>query len=498
MIFPRLLLLLTLLLVCRPLCADEPVHVGDRRELLVDDALTESTSGAVELRLHHPVPREISIRFDQPWEGNSSGYPTVIKDGDLYRMYYCGHRFIVDPQDPPLRMEHSEVTCYAESEDGIHWTKPNLNLFTWAGHEDNNIVWLGGAENHNFSPFIDTNPNADPAARYKAVGGTVTSKGIYSFQSPDGIHWSKLSTEPIITQGPFDSHNTCFWDAVRERYCIYIRHVANNLRLVMVAYSDDFETWTEPVELEYPGSPPQEMYTNHVLSYHRAPHILMGFPTRYVARPKTDQVATLPPVEMRDGFFGLYERLGTDITDGLFMTSRDGRVFKRWDEGFLRPGPQQEGRWIYGDNYQTYGLWETESALPGGGRELSTQFSEGYWRENEHCLRRYTIRLDGFVSLHAKYSGGELTTKPIIFSGKQLELNYATSAAGGLRVELQDDDGTPIPGFTLDDCPAIYGDSTEHQVQWSSGKNLAELAGKPVKIRFALSDGDLYAWRFHD
>ncbi|MCA9041260.1 MAG: hypothetical protein KDA65_12980 [Planctomycetaceae bacterium] len=489
------------LLFCLPasfLSAEEPIDIGDRRELFVDHALTEKTSGEIELRLHHPIAQEVAITFDQPWEGNTSGYPTVIKDGDLFRMYYCGHRFIANPNNPPLRMEHSEVTCYAESQDGIHWTKPNLNLFKWAGHEENNIVWLGGAENHNFSPFIDTNPNADPQARYKAVGGTVTSKGIYSFQSADGIHWSKLSTKPIITQGPFDSHNTCFWDSVHNRYCIYIRYVARGLRLVMVSFSDDFETWTEPVELEYPDSPPQQMYTNHVLPYHRAPHILMGFPTRYVARERTKQVETIPPTKLREDFLNLYERVGTDLTDSLFMTSRDGRVFDRWDEAFLRPGPQQEGRWIYGDNYQTYGLWETTSRLPGGETELSMQFSEGYWREKEHRLRRYTLRLDGFVSLHTGFAGGELVTKPVLFKGNSLEVNYATSAAGSLRVELQEEDGTPIPGFTVDECPELYGDSTAQVVTRNSEGDLSTLADKPVRLRFILSDGDLYSYRFYE
>ncbi|MEZ6044866.1 MAG: hypothetical protein R3C11_04660 [Planctomycetaceae bacterium] len=393
-------------------------------------------------------------------------------------------------------MEHSEVTCYAESKDGLTWTKPNLELFAWAGSTENNIVWLGGAENHNFSPFLDTKPNVAPEARYKAVGGTITSKGIYSFQSADGIHWSKLSTKPIITQGPFDSHNTCFWDSVHNRYCIYIRHVDRNLRLVMVAFSDDFENWTTPVEIEYGDSPDQEMYTNHVLPYYRAPHILMGFPTRYVARPRTKHVETIPPRKLREDFLQLYERVGTDITDSLFMSSRDGQNFKRWDEAFLRPGPQHQGRWIYGDNYQTYGLWETESTDEGGGPEISMHFSEGYWRDQEHRLRRYSIRLDGFVSLHATYKGGELITKPILFDGNQLEVNYATSAAGSLKIELLEESGNPVPGYSLAEADELYGDTTSQKVSWDSNSDLSLITGKPIQIRFVLSDGDLYSYRF--
>ena len=187
------------------------------------------------------------------------------------------------------------------------------------------------------------------------------------------------------------------------------------LRLIGVAYSPDFKTWSEPVGLTYPDSPPQQMYTNEIAPYYRAPHILFGFPTRYVARPLTRHVRTLDPVPLREKLIAADQRVGTDLTDGVFMSSRDGATFHRWDEAFLRPGPQAEGRWIYGDNYQSYGLWETKSSTPGAPNEISLHFNEGAWRDDMHRLRRYTIRLDGFVSLNAPLAGGELITKPLRF-----------------------------------------------------------------------------------
>ena len=111
--------------------AAEPIDLGSRRELFVDRALIDHMDGGAELRLHRPTQREVALTFEEPWEGNASGYPTVIQDGDLYRMYYRGHRYIID--DPPLKQAQAEVVCYAESEDGIHWTKPNLGLFDWPG-----------------------------------------------------------------------------------------------------------------------------------------------------------------------------------------------------------------------------------------------------------------------------------------------------------------------------------------------------------------------------
>ena len=87
--------------VSATLAAAEPIDIGSRRELFVDRALISAMEGKAELRLHSPTQREVALTFDEPWEGNASGYPTVIQDGDLYRMYYRGHRYIIDP--PPLR-----------------------------------------------------------------------------------------------------------------------------------------------------------------------------------------------------------------------------------------------------------------------------------------------------------------------------------------------------------------------------------------------------------
>ena len=83
-------------------------------------------------------------------------------------------------------------------------------------------------------------------------------------------------------------------------------------------------------------------------------------------------------------------------------------------------------------------------------------------------------------------------TKPLIFDGSQLELNFSTSAAGSLRVELQYENGQPIPGFSLEDCHEYFGDSTERVVKWNRDPDLSEIAGRTVRIRFELKDADLY------
>ena len=439
----RYLVLLSLLLTSTSQAQKaKPIDIGSRRELFVDKTLLDTFHGKARLKLHHPIPREIALTFDKPWEGNTSGYATVFQDGKIYRLYYRGHRYIIDP--PPLRQAQSEVVCYAESTDGIHWKRPNLGLFDWKGSKQNNIIWRGGPETHNFAPFKDTNPDCKEDERYKAIGGTVTSKGLLTFKSKDGIHWQKWSKKPVVTKGAFDSHNTAFWDDKHKRYVMYTRYFSQGkfrgLRSIAVSYSKEFEKWSEPIPLKYPGSPPQQMYTNQIAPYFRAKHLLFGFPTRYVARPLTDHVKTLDPVPLRTTMTKALKRVGSDLTDGLFMSSRDGQIFHRWDEAFVRPGPQKNGQWMYGNIYQSYGLFQTKN-------ELSMHITENAWRNKDHRIRRYSIRLDGFVSLHAPYAGGGVTTNPIKFSGNRLSMNYSTSAGGGVRVEIQDANGKPIPGF---------------------------------------------------
>ena len=116
----------------------EPIDIGTRLELLVDNHLIESMED-VEQKLHPPSPREVAIVHDEPWEGNSSGYHTVFRDGDLYRMYYRGHQYRVE--EDYFGHARREVICYAESKDGIHWEKPELGLVEFEGSKANNIIW---------------------------------------------------------------------------------------------------------------------------------------------------------------------------------------------------------------------------------------------------------------------------------------------------------------------------------------------------------------------
>jgi hypothetical protein len=450
--------------------AEDAVDVGSRRELFVDDFLIESLEGRAERRLHHPTPREVAVVHDRPWEGNICFYHTVFRDGDRCRMYYRGAH-----HDWKSRKVTHQVVCYAESRDGVVWTKPELGIVEFRGSSENNVVW-DGPGSHNFAPFKDANPACKPEAAYKAIAGG--RGGLYPFQSPDGVHWSRAHDAPVITRGAFDSQNLAFWDAERGLYVDYHRMGRDGVRDVMTATSTDFLHWTEPVFLEYPGAPKEHLYTNQILLYYRAPHLRLGFPKRFVPSRKSPIGHPLP-----------------GVSDVVLMASRDGRRFTRWTEAWLRPGPQPE-RWVCRNNFVAWGMIETPSALHGAPDELSFYSVEGYYQGDDCRVRRYTIRVDGFVSVHAPAAGGELVTRPLTFTGNRLTLNFSTSAPGGIGVELQERNGKPLPGFSLADCQEVYGDELQRTVSWKDGSDLSEVSGRPVRLRFSLRDADLFSFLF--
>jgi hypothetical protein len=477
--------------------AADPIDIGSRRELFVDEALIDSRDG-VELRMHHPVPREVVVDHDAPWEGSGSGYHTVFQDGDLFRMYYKAWQ--LSPTEGKLVVPHSTFGAYAESLDGIHWTKPELGLFEFQGSKENNIVWTGKGS-HDFTPFRDTNPDVKNEALYKAVGYGPDPRGLYGFQSPDGIHWKLIREAPLMTKGAFDTQNLAFWDSLRKEYRAYVRDFHKNaagrgIRDIRTATSKDFLDWTDPVPLKFPGAPDEQLYTNQIKPYYRAPHIFVGFPTRYTERRTSPTTEALPEPEHRRLRASSVERYGTAVTDGLLMTSRDGVTFKRWGEAFLRPGLRPENNWKYGDNYIAWHVVETASSIEGAPNELSLYATEGYWTGKSSQLRRYTLRIDGFVSAKAALKGGELVTRPVVFKGKKLLMNFSTSGAGRIRVELQDAAGQPLEGFALTDAIDVVGDSLERPALWKRGSDVSRLAGKPVRIRFVLNDADLYSYQF--
>ena len=459
-------------------------ELGQGREVMWDMDRIAALGGGAKLQLHHPQLREISLVHDAPWEGNVCCYHTVLHDDVNYKMYYRGSVYKLPG------WKHSELICYAESDDGIHWRKPNLGICEFDGATANNIIFLpnGKRVEHNFSPFFDRNPACPKEEKYKGLGG-IGKSGLSGYVSADGIHWKQIGDKPLITKGDFDSQNLAFWDAAREAYVAYYRTFRNGRRCVQLSTSPDFRTWSEPKWLEYDeDSPNDELYTNAIVPYDRALGIYVGFPKRFTA-----------------GRCSIYDKSTgggiPGVSDGVFMSSRDGLHFKRWGEAFLRPGLQHE-RWINRNNMTAWGYVITKSGVSGCPDEISLYSTENYYSlEAPNRLRRMTIRLDGFVSVNAPYGGGTVTTKPLTFSaagGKatRLLLNASTSGAGFVRCEIRDEKGNPYPGYSLEDSVEVYGDEIELPMAWKSGVDVSSLTGKPVVLYFSMKDADLYSYRF--
>jgi len=310
------------------LFAGEVLNLGSRRELFVDHFLIEKLSG-VQLKLHEPRREGVAVRFDRSWEGGFSGYTTVIKDGPLYRMYYRG--LPIAGRDG----SENEVVCYAESKDGIAWTKPNLGLFEIRGTRENNAVLTNAPYAHNFSPFLDDRPDAPAAEKYKALAGT-SKTGLHAFKSSDGVRWSELQAEAVFSKGMFDSQNVAFWSASEQQYVCYFRTFKKidqeGFRWISRTTSKDFLHWTEPVEMEFGNTPPEHLYTNGTHPYFRAPHIYIALAKRFFPSK-----AALPAEAAKALVSNPAYRVAS--SDSVFMTTRGGGHYDRtFMEAFIRPG----------------------------------------------------------------------------------------------------------------------------------------------------------------
>ena len=478
------------------------LNIGSDRQCFFDDYLLDTEKTTAPFRLHQPVRREIAMVCDESWEGDNCAYQHIFRDGDIYRMYYMGNGVIT--KDGTFDSRGRRV-CYAESRDGLHWVKPNLGLIQWEGSFDNNII-LGEetAWFDNFMVFRDDNPACPPERRYKGIapfyskGPTpITGNGLWCFYSEDAI---RFTLGPLITtDGYFDTLNVTFWDPRAGLYRMYFRGFHNipgddlnaGIRDVRYIESTDFEHWSKPVMIGLGDARDYPLYTNNVMMYDRAPGTYIGYPTRYVERHAWNgSFEELCGKEKRKWLMSLHPRYGLAITDCAFMVSHDGKNFKIYDEPFMTPGPENPDNWVYGDCYPALGWIETPTDMPGEETELSTFMRHGSWTAKPALLYRYTIRKDGFVSLHADGKAEIVETKPFVYDGARLRINFSTSARGYIRLTLRGPDGAEYPS-----CET-FGNTTDRLVAFDDPEAVTRLAGRPVTLRAELCEADLYAMRF--
>lgn len=461
------------------------LELASQRQLFVDSWLIDDLANVRPI-LHSPIDEGPVVHFDRPWEGPFCGYCTVIKDRELFRLYYRGR------PDKGADGDIGEVTCYAESRDGLTWTKPSVNQFVVKEQAENNVILANAAPStHNFSPMLDTAPNVDPQHRFKALGGTMSS-GLLAWTSADGIHWSKLQEEPVIPVSMvpfkymFDSQNLAFWSEAENLYVCYFRVFDGGIRRIARSTSTNFLQWTAPILMQYESngqpSPVEHLYTNQTHPYFRAPQIYVSVAARFMPGRQVLNDEQAKAINVDPSYF-------KDTSDAIFMTTRGTDTYQRtFLSAFIRPGIGAHN-WVSRTNYPALNVVQT------GDTEMSVYVNQDYAQPSAH-LRRYSLRLDGFASVHAEFEGGHFNTKPLTFDGSRLSINFSTSAAGGVRFEVQDADGIPIPGFTMADSVMQIGNEIDRTVTWKSGSDISSLSGKPIRLLCSMKDADLFSLQF--
>jgi len=492
------------------------LNIKNNRECFFDDHFINPKYTTAQFRVHEPVRREVLITFDKPWEGSGSTSQCIVKDTDRYRLYYIGRDMENEFPDGS-----SYYHCYAESHDGLHWERPNLGMFEFNGSCDNNIISSRNSVLHGpMFVFIDENPACPKNERYRAIVSAINEAVLFSVPSADGIRFDYEKKRVIETGGYYDSMNTCFWDQKAGKYrcffrgfhfpagydgeltdCHDPRSYGIRMRDIRYTESTDFVHWSESVIIDEGNAEDIELYENYIIPYYRAPQMLIGFPVRYMGRQTwTENYDSLPSADNRRARAKRDMRYGLAVTDCVFTCSRDGVSFFRHDDVFLRPGPENPTNWVYGCGYASYNLLETPSDIPGADNEISMLFPEGSWIKPIDLVR-YSLRMDGFVSLHAGGMKEEsVLTRQFIYTGKTLYANFSTSARGYLYFTLtpwDDSQGrTPLSqnSRAVTSCE-IFGDSTDRRIPFPDDA-VAALSGKAVTLTVRMRDADLYAIRF--
>ena len=465
-----------------------PRSLGDLTgpwELVVDDHLIQEKQGLV--RRYHPFRKHAGnpvLKPDRPWEGQVAyllGTVLPFPDGQGYRMWYHTANPDADPKEQYRNL-------YAESRDGVHWTKPDLGIVRYRGSGANNIFLDRMRESH--IPLVIHTPwDPVPEKEYKLVyydyGRTDPRhrvSGYYGAWSRDGIHWSPIREEPLFAD-PGDVGNFV-WDPHQGRFLgyakIFVPYGGHRRRAIGLTATTDFLHW-----------PPTQLVL--------APDAVDD---RWVTadRQHTDfyGLSAFAYESMYLGFLWVF-RIDDGHNDGTIhvelVSSRDGIDWKReegnrpplvelgaagqWDDGMLHTPSQPlvEGdtiRLFYGASDQTH-----VSPVAGG------------W--GNCAIGLATLRKDGFASLDAGEEAGSFTTRRLRHFAGPLRVN-ADARRGWVRVELLDSSGNVIPGFGKDQCDPVQGDGIDQVVRWQ-GRDRWPKSARPAQLRFYLQNASLYSFR---
>ena len=504
----------------------EAIDVGTRRQVVIDTFFMADARG-VSLRTHQPRKTgESTITKDRSWERGGLGpFSCVLWENGRYHLWY--HAM-------DAKLWHTSPTagsiCYATSDDGIVWKKPDLGIIEYEGSRRNNIVIGHGAAGLHIGQdgmmvFVD--PNAPVDERFRMTNrfskkGERKSDGLNLTSSGDGIHW-KLTHEELMTYRPeakghhLDSQNVIFWDDGLNKYVAFVRRnlkdTENQGRAIARAESDRLGGFplTQDLPVVFLSDPPDpvhggvsvvDYYNSAALRYPWADRAYYMFPQAYYHYTRS----------LRE--FAKDAPTNAGPMDTQFAASRDGLIWERYDrQPFVRVGMKGEfdchsARLIHGlvpdrAGREMYLYYRGSDWLHGWDRDernrkLLTGLGLGAAQDTT-VLSRVVIRRDGFVSVAAGQSCGEFTTPTLKFAGRRLRINIDTSATGIARIALLDSSGRPMPGHGLEDCDIIHtANEINRTVTWRGAPDLPNSANGAVRLRVTLRNADLYAFQFSD
>jgi hypothetical protein len=472
-----------------------PLHIGSDKQLFIDELFFDRKEG-ITLVINPPVkdPKPVlTAEKSRPWELNrvSSGN-SVIDDGGAVKLYY-------DAIAPCRSDDRSRWLCYAVSGGGVHFEKPDLDAVAFEGRKPTNIVWPPRRDpsHEPGNVFLDTNPRCPPDERYKLVGSW--GGGTRMAVSSDGLRWRPLE-KPSFR--PSDTTNAAYFDPRLGRYVAWVR-VWDGFRKVGRCEFDDPRDWGKEQTVFAADADDlrcldrglfrgTDHYNGGVVIYHGAPGVYFAFPAAYYHFHTA--------VSVRRGRGGTRSPGNDGNLEVQLATSRDSIRWFRPERGkpFVPRGP--EGSLDSGMTYVCGGsnlvyrgdevwLYYTAQPFTHGDYSLADKEALG-------SVMRAVLRRDGFVSADAGQELGWFVTPAVVFSGGQLVLNVDTGGGGHLRVEIQDTEGKPLPGYSLGDCDPVNGNRVRFVVSWKGRSDLKRLAGTPVRLKFSLRAAKLFAFQF--
>jgi len=469
----------------------EILELTDAPQLFVDFDQVDLVDNVV--RTFYPAekhPANPVLHKEKPWEQERGTWGSVIYDDQarLFKTWYGGESGRLMPNGSGPR----HVMCYATSMDGVHWDRPNLGLYEMMGTRENNVVvgddhhdGMGHWESTLKDPF-----DPDPQRRYKAIGWSSYDwdgplSGIYTMTSEDGLRWTH-TPEPVFhfhprpnTQdlGPVGDAQSMMIDTLKQRYMAYLRRSPDRARSV----STDFVHWTPPVVSirARDGEQGNTIY-NHVGFVYGDRYL--GFLT-YFNRAPRNPLLTVRLLTSRDGEH--WER--PDTSAPLIGPGPIGDV-DRFTNMLTGAPPIRVGNRLY-IYYRAMANRHTLATEAAKTREYEAK--DMPLKGGGICLA--TLRLDGFASLDAGYDSGLVMTKPFVFTGSILRVN-AKANFGQIVVEALDEEGKVAPGFGREMCQPMQADSVDHPIRWKNA-GLADLRGKPARLRFHLTNSRLYSYR---